>query len=220
MASEAKRFDFDTVFDGQGGVAHTAPRPKRVFLAAEVDEIRKAAHAEGERAALASITSRQQQALALIAASCAQALPRLAEVAHDHRVASADLAMACARGIAGAALDRFPEAPVQAALEALAREIEAAPRLVVTADPELAGKLDKLLEEAAARVGFSGAIQVKSDEAMGRHAFILDFGDGAGAFDPKAAEARVSEALEAALAAEGLHAEPLIPGLPSPDAES
>lgn len=220
MASEAKRFDFDTVFDAGGGVAFQAARPKRVFMAAEVEEIRKTAYAEGEAAALASIASRQQQALALIAAACAQALPRLAEVAHEHRTGSAGLALACGRAIAGAALERFPEAPVQAALEALAREIESAPRLVVSAEPELAKKLSGLLEEAAARVGYSGAIQVKTDAAMGAHAFTLDFGDGAGAFDPAAAETRVTEALEAALAAEGLHAEPIIPGLNGPDAES
>jgi flagellar assembly protein FliH len=48
---------------------------------------------------------------------------------------------------------------------------------------------------------------------MGPGAFTLDFGDGSAAFDPQAAAQRVAEALHAALAAEGLHAEPLIPGL-------
>jgi flagellar assembly protein FliH len=44
---------------------------------------------------------------------------------------------------------------------------------------------------------------------MGMHAFTLDFGDGAGGFDPAAAAQRVTEALQAALAAEGLHGEAL-----------
>ena len=47
---------------------------------------------------------------------------------------------------------------------------------------------------------------------MAPAAFALDFGDGAARFDPAAAAQRVSEALQAALASEGLHAEPLIPG--------
>jgi flagellar assembly protein FliH len=47
---------------------------------------------------------------------------------------------------------------------------------------------------------------------MGPCAFTLDFGDGQAAFDPAEAARRVTEALESALAAEGLHAEPLIPG--------
>jgi len=42
-------------------------------------------------------------------------------------------------------------------------------------------------------------------------AFTLDFGDGAAAFDPEQASARVAAALDAALAADGLHAEPLTP---------
>jgi flagellar assembly protein FliH len=120
--------------------------------------------------------------------------------------------MACARAIADAALDMFPEAPARAALEALAREIEAQPRLVATADPALAGRLQAALDETARALGFEGAVVVKSDGAFAPHAFTLDFGDGKAAFDPAAAAERVNQALQAALAAEGLHAEPLIPG--------
>jgi flagellar assembly protein FliH len=100
---------------------------------------------------------------------------------------------------------------VQAALETLAREIEAAPRLIVAAHPDLAERLQDLLDEAAARAGFTGAIQVRSDIGFGQHAFVLDFGDGSASFDPAAAADRVTEALSAALAAEGLHGESLSP---------
>ncbi|MFZ5720767.1 MAG: flagellar assembly protein FliH [Pseudomonadota bacterium] len=210
--SEPQKFSFDTVFDAQGDVAFAAPRPKRLFPSEEVEQIRAAARAEGERAAMASVAAQQAQALSQIAAACNQALPRLAEVAHEHRQGSAGLALACARAIADAALDRFPEAPVHAALEALAREIDAQPRLVVSADPALAEALTSTLEDAARALGFEGAVVVKPDGAFGRNAFTLDFGDGQAAFDPAQAAERVNQALEAALAAEGLHAEPLIPG--------
>ena len=46
---------------------------------------------------------------------------------------------------------------------------------------------------------------------MPRAAFVLEWGDGSAAFDPAGAAARVAEALEGALAAEGLHAEALAP---------
>ena len=207
-----EKFVFDTEFDAGGAVALAAPRPKRLFPAAEVEQIRSGAYAEGERAALASIAAQQASALSQIATACAQALPRLAEVAHMHREGSATLALACARAIADAALERFPEAPVRAALEALAREVEAQPRLVVSAEPALAAGLAGVLEEAARGLGFEGAVVVKPDGAFGPHAFTLDFGDGQAAFDPAAAAERVTQALQAALAAEGLHAEPLIPG--------
>ncbi|MFC3070824.1 FliH/SctL family protein [Phenylobacterium soli] len=210
--AELQKFSFDTVFDADGGIAFQAPRPKRTFSAEEVEQIRRKAFAEGEQAAHASIAAQQQLALAGVAAACHQALPKLAEVAHEHRVTSARLSLACARAIAGAALDRFPEAPLQAALASLSQEIEAAPRLVVTAAPDLAERIQGVLSELAGAAGYAGAIQVKPDAGLPTHAFGLDFGDGQAAFDPEAAAARVTAALEEALAAEGLHAEPLIPG--------
>jgi len=211
MAAERQKFSFDTVFDAAGDIAYAAPRPKRMYTPDEVEQIRLDAHAAGESAALASIAAQQQMALAGIAHACRQALPSLAAVAHAHREGSANLALACARGIAGAALDRFPEAPLQAALASLAQEIEAAPRLVIAAAPELAERLQKLLDDTAANPGFAGAMQVKPEAELPAHAFTLDFGDGQAAFDPDAAAARVTAVLTAALAAEGLHAEPLIP---------
>lgn len=210
-SSPHQKFGFDTVFDNTGG-AHAPPRPKRLFPADEVEVIRTQAFAEGERQALASMAALQAQALSQIAAAVGQALPRLAGVAHEHREGSAELALACARAIADAALDQFPHAPIQAALENLAREIEASPRLIVTVRSDLAEGAQAALEETAQAIGYAGAIQVRPAPAIGPAAFTLDFGDGAAAFDPAAAAARVAAALEAALAAEGLHAEPLIPG--------
>lgn len=212
MSDPLVKFQFDTEFGTEGEVTFVPERVKRLFPADEVEQIRAAAYVAGEQAALASIVAGQANAISAIMAACAQALPRLAEVAHDHRVGSANLALACAKSIAGAALDRFPEAVALAALEALAREIDAQPRLVVTADPGLAQMLQSTLDAAARGLGFEGAVVVKGDATFGPHAFTLDFGDGQAAYDPAVAAERVSEALTAALASEGLHAEPLIPG--------
>jgi len=207
-----ERFTFDTVFEATGRVINASPRPKRAYTVEEVEAVRRTAEADGEARAMASIANRQAEALAVISHVTQQALPGLAAVAHEHRVGSAELALACAKAIAGAALDKFPQAPVRAALEALAREIEAAPRLILTADPELAQGLQAMLEETAQAVGYPGSIQVRAAAGGVPHAFTLDFGDGSASFDPVAAAERVTQTLHAALAAEGLHAEPLIPG--------
>jgi flagellar assembly protein FliH len=212
MSSTPQKYAFDTVFDNQGEAMFQAPRPKRLYPADEVEQIRMNAFAEGQQAGLSSMAALQAQALSSISVACAAALPKLAEVAHSHRVGSAELALACARAIADAALAQFPQAPVRAALETLAREIEAAPRLVVTAHPDLAEALQGVLSETAQAIGFTGAIQVRAEPDAGVGAFTLDFGDGAAAYDPALAAARVAAALDAALASEGLHAEPLIPG--------
>lgn len=207
-----RKFDFDTVFDDAGAVAQASARPKRIYPLEEVEVIRAQAYAEGERAAMARIEAQQAHALSTIAQACEAALPRLAEVAHAHRIGSAELALACGQAIADAALDAFPRAPLQAALDSLAREIESAPRLLVSVNPSLAEGLEPLLSQAAQAIGFAGQIQVRQDPGMAPAAFALDFGDGAARFDPAAAAHRVGEALKAALASEGLHAEPLIPG--------
>ena len=81
-SSSHQKFGFDTVFDNAGGVAYSAPRPKRLFTAEEVEAVRAAAFAEGEQQALGSMAALQAQALSQIASAVGQALPRLAGVAH------------------------------------------------------------------------------------------------------------------------------------------
>src|SRR5258708_7949206 len=179
-----EKFLFGTVFEATGEVTSAAPRPKRNYSAQEVEAIRSAAGAEAEAGALASVATPQAQALAAIAAACREALPKLAAVAHEHRVGSTELALACARAIAAAALEKFPQAPVRAALEALAREIEAAPRLILTADAALAEGLQAVLEETAQAVGYPGSIQVRAVTGLAPRAFTLDFGDGSATFGP------------------------------------
>jgi flagellar assembly protein FliH len=212
MTPTPRKFDFDTVFGGEGEVVFSTPRPKRLFPAEEVEQIRAQAYAEGQQAALAGMAALQAQALARIADACRQALPALAAVAHEHREGSAALAQACARAIADAALDRFPTEPLRAALAALAREIEAAPRLIVAVAPELEESMEAALAETAQAVGYPGAILVRAQGGLPHGAFTLDFGDGSAAYDPQSAAERVARTLKSALAAEGLHAEPLVPG--------
>jgi flagellar assembly protein FliH len=221
MATDAQtltheKFAFDTVFEDDGRV--TAPfRAQKSFTADEVAAIRIQCFAEGERSAVAIAQQSQAMALAEIADAARMALGALTLVAHEHRSGAAKLALGAARKIADAALDRFPEAPLSAALEALAREIEAVPRLVLRCAPEGLEAMQAALAEAAVSSGYPGQILAKADPALPPAAFVLDWGDGSAAFDPIEAEARVAQALETALAADGLHAEPLPSANEAPD---
>jgi flagellar assembly protein FliH len=208
--SPHRKFTFDTVFDGDGVVSYAATRPKRAFSPDEVEQVRNQAFAEGERSAVVRAEEAAAASLADIARSTRTALGALAHLAHEHRTACAELALACARTIAGAALERFPQAPAQAALQSLAREIEAAPKLAVRTAPDMVERLQAALDVTAQACGFPGQIVVKGDPALPDAAFVLDWGDGRAAFDPTQAAERVTDALHTALAAEGLHAEPLI----------
>jgi flagellar assembly protein FliH len=200
-------FTFDTVFDGDAVI--TRPRPKRAFTPEEVETIRAEAFAAGERSVSARAEADAAKALGEVAKLARDALGALNRLAHDHRSASAGLALTAARKIADAALDRFPDAPAAATLAALARELESVPRLVVHHAAADADRLRDALSRAAAEAGFEGQIVLRPDPGQARAAFILDWGDGRAAFDPEASGQRVAAALSEALLAEGLHAEPL-----------
>ena len=121
MTTAHKKFGFDTVFDATGDVTFAMPRPKRLFSIEEVGALKRAAFAEGEEMANSSLLARQTEALGEIVKACEQALPRLAQVAHEHRTASARLAMACGRAIAGA---QEPEILVRMLDMAVAQEAD------------------------------------------------------------------------------------------------
>src|SRR5690349_6510318 len=204
-APTPRKFTFDTVFDGGARVV-SATGYKRVLSAEEAERLVAAARAEGEAVAMTRIEAETARALADLAQAARMALPALAAAAHEHRVSAAELALACARQIADAALERFPEAPVQAALAALAREVEAEPRLTLRAPPHLIEQLEAAVAQTAEAIGYAGKIVARADTVLTGAAFSLDWGDGSAAFDPAAAAIRVATALEGALAAEGLHA--------------
>lgn len=203
-------FAFDTVFDDAGAIAYAPPRPKRLFTPEEVEEIRKTAWQEGERSALVQAEQAMAATLAQIGQSARLGLGALAEVAHNHRADAARLSLAAARKIADSALARYPEAPVSAALEALTREVDSSPRLLVRVSAESRDRVQAALDALAESLGHAGRIEARAEPGMVPAAFVLDWGDGRAAFDPQDAAARIQTALDQALAAEGLHAEPLI----------
>jgi flagellar assembly protein FliH len=213
--SQPRKFVLDTVF-GDDNVVYSAPRPKRSYTPEEVEAIRAEAYAEGERSAAVKAQEAQAEALRHIAQAVVGALGALAAVAHEHRAGAARLALAAARKIADAALDAFPQAPLDSALESLAREVEAVPRLIARVAPGRVEAVQAALSQTAVQVGYPGQILTRPDAALTGAAFVLDWGDGSAAFDPEQAAARVAHALETALAAEGLHAEPLLPASPEP----
>ena len=203
-------FAFDTVFDEAGDIAYAPPRPKRLFTPEEVEQVRMTAYQEGERSALVHAEQAMAATLAQIGQSARLGLGALAEVAHNHRADAARLSLTAARKIADSALARYPEAPVSAALEALTREVESSPRLLVRVSPESRERVQVALDAVADSLGHAGRIEARAEPGMVPAAFVLDWGDGRAAFDPQDAAARIQIALDQALAAEGLHAEPLI----------
>ena len=205
-------FAFDTEFDASGVIVHASSfRPaKRSYTPLEVDALIAHARLEARTEALAESANVQAMALSAIGQALDAAIPALTLVSQAHREQAAELAMSAARVVAASALDRFPAAPLQAALEALGQEIDASPRLVIRTgdlDDSTRARIEQLCTDA----GFSGVVAFRNEPAMPAAAFQLEWADGRAAFDPADAFARIGEALNSALAAEAGHAEALTP---------
>lgn len=205
-------FSFDTEFDASGMVVHgSAFRPiKRAYGPAEVEAMVAEARLEARNEVLSEVDSIQAMALSAIAEALAAAAPALSQVAQAHRQQSAELALVAARVVAASALERFPEAPLQAALEALGQEVDASPRLVIRTG-DLTEATHARIQRLCADAGFSGIVAFRTEPGMAAAAFQLEWADGRAAFDPDEAFARMGEALNSALAAEAGHAETLTP---------
>jgi len=211
-----RKFSFETVFDEEGAVAYAPPKQKRIFTLEEVTQIQAECYEDGQRSALVVAEQAAAAALQVIAHAAQAALSTLVQIAHDHRVESAELSLACARQIADAALEHFPDAPALAALDALAAEITTGPRLTVRASSDLVERFQRTLDEQAQALGMPGQIIVKADPMMPHAAFHFDWGDGRASYDPTLTAERVGQALHNALSAEGMHAEAVNPhALPS-----
>ncbi len=209
----SRPFVFDTEFDGTGEVlqASTFRPTKRAYMPSEVEALVAQARFEAREAALAEAASMEAMAVSAIAQALSSAMPALNQVAQTHREQSADLALAAARVIAAAALERLPTGPLQSALESLGQEIDASPRLVVRAaglDDGIQAKIQAVCVDA----GFSGVVAFREDAGLPLAAFQLEWADGRADFDPVAAADRIGVALTSALAAEAGHAESLAHG--------
>jgi len=216
LRAEPQRFAFDVSFDADGGPSPA--RLKRTYSADEAEALRQAAYHEGEAAARNALEAQRAQALIDLAETARAGLAALSQVAHNHRVHAAGLAMACGKAIADSALALFPHAPLQAAMESLTREFNETPRLTLRApgDPEA---LQALAEQMGQEIGYPGQVVVKAEPGDAGAAFSLDWGDGSAVFNPDATAARIADVIAAALAADRLHADAidLTPAPASPD---
>jgi flagellar assembly protein FliH len=209
----SRPFSFDTEFDGAGSVVRASEfRPtKRAYMPSEVEALVAQARFEAREAALAEASSIEAMGVAAIGQAIGQAIPSLTHVAQTHREQSAGIALAAARVIAAAALERLPIGPLQSALESLGQEIDSSPRLVIRASGMTPGVQEKI-QAICIDAGFTGVVAFREDLSLPLAAFQLEWADGRADFDPAAAADRIATALNSALAAEAGHAEPLIHG--------
>lgn len=166
---KAVKFTFDTHFDGAAHVedaAQAAARMRKSYSGAEIEAIRAAAYEEGRQAG----DVRAQQALAAsigqVAAAVAQAISIMDAEIETVRGEAANLALACARKLAGAALKAAPAEEIAEALRVALHQAVGEPRVVVKTPPQLAAALEKRATEIAAHEGYDGRMQFVPDATL------------------------------------------------------
>ena len=197
--SAPRPFIFDTEFDADGRVIQPSDwqPPKRSYSPAEVEALLAGARLEARQQALNEVEALRANALSVVAQTIADASHQLGGVVERHRHDAAALSLACAKALSGAAFDLFPRRPLEAAIEQLAEEIDASPRLLIRAhdlDAEGRHQIEQLCQQA----GFSGLV-VFRDDASHAAAFALEWTDGRASFDPFEVEKRLRERIGAVL---------------------
>jgi flagellar assembly protein FliH len=166
MTTALPKFDFQTVFSAEGDVLRDGRRVKQVLTAAEVEQERKQAFAEGEASETSKAAAIQADAVRAIASQMQLILARLAGESDALRQQSATLALVAARKLAGSALDNFAADAVAGFCENVLRDLRGEPKFNVHCAEAIAGPVAEILENIASEAGFEGAVIVRANADM------------------------------------------------------
>lgn len=198
-AGEPVKFLFDVEFD-RGGTMSGAT------LAAVESEAFRRGHAAGEAEANAKIERRLAQALN-------QAADRLGDIAKKFAVLetrleteAVEVAVAIARKLAPALIQREPVAEIEALVVDVLSHVRSAPHVVVRVSEELLEPAGSRLKQIAEQRGFTSRLvllpapELKPDEVR------IEWADGGVQRDRDAIESRIDEAVTRYLARGGADA--------------
>jgi len=181
-------FIFDTEFTQDGQVLSHGERAW--YSRDEASQLTDRARADGEKAA----QDKGVAALQAFLADFNRLHAGLVQAAAQVREEAAELALAAARKIAGAALDANGEAAAADALSEAIRNLKTGPSITVIvpkdALPALLPRMEKLKSEGAA-----DSIRLKADENARPGDWRIEWADGAQGFDRE----QVTDAIEQAV---------------------
>ncbi|MGD9965985.1 MAG: hypothetical protein AB7T59_05655 [Hyphomonadaceae bacterium] len=196
--NNVRKYVFDTEFAPDGEIVRDAA--KRI-----TPEQLQAADSEGYRRGTDDATAQAERrvaaALEAIADAASAVLTRLDIESQAMRGEAVRVAMAAARGIAGAALDEFGLERAQKAVESAMDVLRHQPRLVVKLPPELAEQLRPRIAGMCESHAYAAAVLVRAEPGLKTGEVIIDWSDGMIAMDPAEAAKKIEDLIDAALAA-------------------
>lgn len=194
--TQLRKYAFALEFSPDGKILReTASRLSPEQLEAECAR----AYERGKQDSSTQAEREAAAALERIAAAASAILARLDGESRLLREQAAGVAIAAARKIAGAALDKFGAESIAAAIEAAIDTLRHQPRLIIKLAPEAAEALAPRIEQMRAAHAYAGALLVRPEPARGPGEVELDWSDAVIGVDPRAIAARIDELVEAAL---------------------
>jgi flagellar assembly protein FliH len=193
-----RKYGFDTEFAPNGAILKEAPKslsPEEI--AAEC----AAAYERGKHDAVAQAERQAASALQALADAASAVLTRLDAESRATREEAARVSLAAAKKIAGVAIEGFGVDRAQAAVEAAMDALRAQPRLIVKLPPQAAEELKPRIAAMCETHAYAGAILVRAEASLRGGEVIIDWADGVISMSPDDAAARITELVEAALAA-------------------
>jgi flagellar assembly protein FliH len=159
----AVKFTFDTHFESGAARADAERRSRKSYSAEEIASIREQGRTDGFKSGEVLAQQAMAAALAQLSGAVMRAIEMMDTDVEAMRAEAANLAFACARKLAGAALAAAPESEIVSVLRLAMHEAIAEPRIVVKTTPALADEIRRRAAEVAQDEGYDGRIQFAPD---------------------------------------------------------
>lgn len=195
-----RKFVFETEFGTDGSVVRTGDTFRTSYSRAEMDTLTAAAFEKGKNDETARANAIMAEATRRIADSLQVLVGNLRDEAVALRGEAADMALACARKVANAAIAEYPEEEVVAALEEAMTVLRDSPRLMVGVSADLQEQMQDRIGKLADSFGYGAAVVVRADNNVRPGDVKIAWGDGSITIDREDALNRLEAALRRKLA--------------------
>lgn len=201
MTQPLPKFDFDRVFSADGEVLRDGQRVKQMLTAAEVEDVRQQAFADGESSETAKAAAIQADAVRAVASQMQLILARLENESETLRAQSAQLALITAKKLAGAAIASNASDAIADFCASVMKDLRGEPRFNVHCAEAIAGPVAEILEKTATEAGFEGAVIVRANPDITGADCRLEWGTGSVERSQADIEARIEALIADWLAA-------------------
>ena len=176
------KFLFETSFESQRAGEAPPPRPRQSYPAAEVEDLRAAAHAagvsEGTAQAMASIEAAAADALSVIGGRLESLVADVSAQENDRTRELVGAVGVIAKKLIPGLIDRYGLGEIETLLQECLARLHDEPRIVVRVADATLDALRPRLDALATSIGFTGRIIAIGDPALPLGDAKIEWADG------------------------------------------